>query len=67
MVEKSSLLQQMPPNIASVTQCLSVAIATFGGICRNSNAFSVVGITTLICALHKNDFIKNYDTYMCAT
>ena len=54
----------------SATQCLSVVIATFGGLRRNSDAFSAVGITTLICALntntklicmlHKNDFIVLY-------
>ena len=51
---KASLLQRLPPNVASVTQCLSVVIATFGGTRRNSDAFSTVGIMTLICTLHKN-------------
>ena len=57
---KVSLLRRLAPNVASVTQCLSVAIATFGGTRRNSNAFFAVGIMTLICALHKNDFIVLY-------
>ena len=57
-------------NVATATQCLGVAIATFGGTRRNSDAYSAVGITTvifalhkstkLICALHKNDFIVSY-------
>ena len=57
---KVSLLRRLPPNVASVTQCLSVAIATFGGTRYNSDALSAVGITTLICALHKNYFIVSY-------
>ena len=67
---KVSLLRRLPPNVVSATQRLSVAIATFGGTCRNSDDFSAVSITTLICvlhknmklicALHKNDFIVLY-------
>ena len=41
-------------NVATATQCLGVAIAMFGGTYPNSDAFSAVGITTLIFALHKN-------------
>ena len=41
-------------NVAAATQCLGVAIATFGGTHRNSDAFYAVDITTLICALPKN-------------
>ena len=55
-----SQLQCLPPNVAVATQCLSVVIVTFGGTCRNSDALAAVDITTLICALHKNYFIKNY-------
>ena len=49
-----SVTIETTPIVASATQCLGVAIATFGGTCRNSDAFSTVGIMTLICALHKN-------------
>ena len=41
-------------NVATATQCLGVAIATFGGTRLNSGAFSAVGIVTVIFALHKN-------------
>ena len=46
----------------SATQCLSVVIATFGGLLHNINAFSVVGIMTLICALNTNT--KFYARYI---
>ena len=41
-------------NVATATQCLGVAIATFGGTRRNSDAYSTVGITTVIFTLHKS-------------
>ena len=57
---KASLLRWLSPNVATATQSLSVTIATFGGICRNSDALAAIGIMTLICALEKKYFIKNY-------
>ena len=51
---KASLLRWLPPNVSSTTQRLSVAIATFGGSRPSSDIFSTIGITTLICTLHKN-------------
>ena len=35
---KALLLRWLPPNVASTTLCLSVAIATFGGSCPSSDA-----------------------------
>ena len=41
-------------NVATATQCLGVAIATFGGTRLNSDAFAAIGIATVIFVLHKN-------------
>ena len=48
---KASLLRWLLPNVAIVTQCLSVAIAMFGGIRHNSDAFFVTQCLSVAIAM----------------
>ena len=67
---KASLLQRLLPNVAIVTQCLSVAIVTFGGSRRNSDALFAtqclsVTIMTFRGIRQRRSGSRRYnDTYM---
>ena len=57
--EKASLLQQMPPNVGIVTLRHCVALATFGGSRRNSDALGhSVAIATSSSKRHNCDTLS---------
>ena len=66
--EKASLLRRMPPNVAIVTLRHCVALVTFGGSCRNSDALGhSVAIVTSSSKCHNFDTLykcRYWDTFL---